>query len=195
MWFSRFPGATKSVGLANSTVTGGANASVRSPAGFYANLLELRRWWDAELAAEGMMELPSVPSPASTNGTWLKTQAVHSIVRSMITRDKKWHPRYGTTPGFGMDFNDGLQDVFTATVTAALEYGAMPCVKPSSAPPFCSLRVEGLAGRACVCVCGGGREELVISIDSVCDVGQNNHDLDRPRCSGRNVETLPLCAH
>jgi hypothetical protein len=40
-----------------------------------------------------------LPSPASTNGTYLKMQAIHSIVRSMITRQDTFHPRYGTTPG------------------------------------------------------------------------------------------------
>jgi hypothetical protein len=96
LWFSRFPSSTPAAEASN--ITGGANVSTRSPAGFYANLLELRRWWDAELAAEGMMEL-ALPSPASTNGTYLNMQAMHSIVRSMITRANKWHPRYGTTPG------------------------------------------------------------------------------------------------
>merc|ERR1712096_563198 len=71
-----------------------------------------------------MMKL-SLPSPASTNGTYLKMQAVHSIIRSMITRANTWHPRYGTTPGFGEDAWDGLQDVFTSTATAALEWGAL----------------------------------------------------------------------
>jgi len=122
MWFARFPSASAAGNLTN--ITGGGNAATRSPAGFYANLLELRRWWGAELAAETMMGL-SLPSPASTNGTYLKTQAVSSIVRSMITRDKKWHPRFGTTPGFGEDYHNGLMDVFTSTATAALEFGAM----------------------------------------------------------------------
>ena len=69
-----------------------------SASAFYAALLENRRWWDAELAAEGMMEL-SLPSPASTNGTWLAAQAVHNLVLSMILRNEKWGPRYGVLPG------------------------------------------------------------------------------------------------
>jgi hypothetical protein len=71
-----------------------------------------------------MMEL-ELPSPRTTNGTYLKTQAVHSIVRSMISRQDTWHPRYGTNPGFGEDATGGLADVFTSTATAALEMGAM----------------------------------------------------------------------
>ena len=34
--------------------------------------------------------------------------------------------RYGTRPGYGSDALHGLPDVFTSTVTAALEMGAMP---------------------------------------------------------------------
>ena len=58
----------------------------------------------------------ALPSPPSTNGTWLKLQAVQAIVRSMITRENKWHPRYGVRPGYGVINNDGLTSVFTATV-------------------------------------------------------------------------------
>ena len=68
------------------------------------------------------LELPPV---SSTNGTWLGRQAVHSIVRAMITRQDTWHPRYGVTPGYGQTMQDGFQDVFTSTAAAALEWGAM----------------------------------------------------------------------
>jgi hypothetical protein len=97
-----------------------ANAS-----GFYANVLRVKRWWDAELAAEGMMGL-SLPPAAGTNGTWLATQGVFALVRSMISRDDTWHPRYGVLPGYGISLQDGFQDVFTSTATAALEWGAIP---------------------------------------------------------------------
>ena len=96
-----------------------------SGSAFYRTLLDNRRYWDAELAAEGMMQLSSLPSPPSTNGTFLHQQAVHSIVRSMITRSNTWEPRYGVCPGFGAADFYGLQDVFTSTATAALEFGAM----------------------------------------------------------------------
>ena len=73
------------------------------------------------------MEL-ALPSSAktTTNGTWLQQQAVQSIVRSMITRENTWHPRYGVRPGYGDISHDGLTEVFSATATAALEFGAMP---------------------------------------------------------------------
>ena len=47
-----------------------ANAS-----GFYANMLAVKRYWDKELDAEGMMEL-ELPASAGTNGTWLHQQVV-----------------------------------------------------------------------------------------------------------------------
>ena len=126
MWFSRFPGANASDTAYQTLVTGPANAS--TPAGFYGALLELRRWWKDELAAEGMMEL-QLPSPASTNGTYLATQAMHSIVKSMITRQRTFHPRFGVKPGFGSDNTHGYPDVMTSTVAAALEMGALPYAK------------------------------------------------------------------
>lgn len=100
-----------------------ANAS-----GFYGNLLKVKRFWDAELKAEGMMEL-ELPGASGTNGTWLHQQGVFSFVRSMISRDNTWHPRYGVIPGYGITLQDGFQDTFTSTATAALEWGAWPYAK------------------------------------------------------------------
>jgi hypothetical protein len=97
-----------------------ANAS-----GFYGNLLAVKRYWDRTLADEGMMRL-QLPAGAATNGTWLAHQAVFSLVRSMISRDNTWHPRYGILPGYGISLQDGFQDTFTSTATAALEFGAWP---------------------------------------------------------------------
>ena len=118
-WWSRAPaGSGRTTGEA-----GPINASTAD--GFYANLLEVRRWWRAELAAEGLMQL-DLPSPASTNGTHLQTQALASLIRAMITRVDTWHPRYGVLPGYGLTMQNGFQDVFTTTAQAALEFGAMP---------------------------------------------------------------------
>ena len=49
-----------------------------------------------------------------------------SIVRSMISRDDTWHGRYGVLPGYGISLQDGFEDTFTASATAALEYGSFP---------------------------------------------------------------------
>ena len=118
-WYSRFPGANKTDTNKQTLVTGPINATSSSL--FYSTLLESRNWWHNELANEGMMSLSSLPSPASTNGTWLKNQALHAIVRSMITRQNTWEPRYGVCPGYGSSSYHGLQDVFTTTATAASE--------------------------------------------------------------------------
>ena len=122
-WFNRFPGANATDTDAQTLLTGPTAAT--GAADFYGTLLSSRRWWRAELAKERMMSLPSLPSPASTNGTWLLQQARQALVRSMVTRENKWHPRYGVRPGYGDDVHDGLLPVFTATATAALEFGAM----------------------------------------------------------------------
>ena len=79
-----------------------------SAAGFYSNLVAVRAWWDAELAAEGMMAV-SLPSPKSTNGTFLTMQARASIIRQMLTRQQKWGPRYGVMPGYGINMQNGFQ--------------------------------------------------------------------------------------
>ena len=94
-WWSRAPpgasGATNATGPLHATAS----------SDFYSTLLETRRWWDAELAQEGMMEL-SLPSDArtSTNGTWLATEARHNLILSMITKHDTWGPRYGVLPGY-----------------------------------------------------------------------------------------------
>ena len=133
MWFSRFPGANASDTAYQTLATGPANAS--SSSGFYRALLTLRQWWRHELAAEGMMQM-QLPSPTSTNGTYLATQAVHSIIKSMITRQRTFHPRFGVKPGFGSDNTHGYPDVMSSTVTAALEMGALPYAKGVAANYF-----------------------------------------------------------
>ena len=80
--FSRYPGANESDTQKQTLETGPVQAA--SASGFYQTLLENRRWWAAELAAEGMHAL-SLPSPASTNGTQLVTQFHHNIIQGMIT--------------------------------------------------------------------------------------------------------------
>ena len=40
------------------------------------------------------MHVLALPSPASTNGTWLALQATHALIKSMISRESTWHPRY-----------------------------------------------------------------------------------------------------
>ena len=121
-WFARFPGANASDTLKETLRTGPVRPS--SARGFYQTLLSNRRWWAAELRTEGTHEL-KLPSPASTNGTWLYLQATHAMIKSMISRESTWHPRYGVSPGYGSVVYNGVPDLFIATATAALEWGAM----------------------------------------------------------------------
>ena len=82
-----------------------------------------RRWWNAELAAEGSMELPSLPSPKTTNGSWINIEAKHNMILGMITWNDKWGPRYGVLPGYGITMQQGFEDTFTGIAMAALEWG------------------------------------------------------------------------
>ena len=50
MAYAHFPGANASDTAHQTLITGPVNFS--QPAGFFANLLALRRWWARELAAE-----------------------------------------------------------------------------------------------------------------------------------------------
>ncbi len=60
------------------------NDAVNTPAsGFYASLLATRRWWNAELLSERIMEL-RLPSPSTTNGTWLITQVFFLLFKCLI---------------------------------------------------------------------------------------------------------------
>lgn len=58
---------------------------------FYAQVLEQKRWWAAELQAEGMLKM-DLPSDADTDGVMLHNMALHSLVRDMITRRNNFFP-------------------------------------------------------------------------------------------------------
>ena len=103
-----------------------ANAS-----GFYSNLLRVKSYWDKELAHEQMMEM-QLPAQGATNGSWLEQQARFAIVRSMISRDDTWHPRYGVIPGYG------------------ITVGAAECEPAAVA---CGLATWTCSSRACVGPC------------------------------------------
>ena len=88
----------------------------------------------------------TLPSPASTNGTWLLSQATHAILKAMITREGTWHPRYGVSPGYGAVVYNGVPDTFIATATAALEWGALPFARGVIANHFSYyVRDDGMA--------------------------------------------------
>ena len=148
-WWSRAPAG------ANTSATGPTQPAPAS--GFYATLIQNRRWWSNELHSEGVMELELPSAKTSTNGTWLTIQARHNLILSMITRVDTWGPRYGVNPGQAPQgsnsrarfpayaqfadrrqsppcavtypMQNGFEDVFTSTAMAALEWGAMPYAK------------------------------------------------------------------
>ena len=109
--------------------------------GFYSNLLAVKRYWDGALQAEGMMQLRLPPSAAS-NGTWLQQQSIFAMVRSMISRDDTWHPRYGVLPGYGTRGavqRARLAHSYCALLPRALCSTGRRCVAPGRLPGYLHL--------------------------------------------------------
>ena len=79
------------------------------------------------------MEL-ELPSPRTTNGTYLKTQAVAGVVKAMITRKGTWHPRYGVNPGYGINMQDGARRPPRAAREHAARRVSAPCARSDSRP-------------------------------------------------------------
>ena len=101
----------------------------RPPAeAFYEAVRGQRQYWSATWAAEGTVEL-SLPNAGGTDGGLLRDQALHSLLRDMITRVDTWFPRYGVCGGaggcaYGDPHNNGFQEIFTASLAGSLELGA-----------------------------------------------------------------------
>jgi hypothetical protein len=62
---------------------------------FYAEVLRQRDYWTATLQTEGMMNF-TLPG---ADGILLRDQAVHVLVRDMISRHDFFWPKYGILPG------------------------------------------------------------------------------------------------
>ena len=92
---------------------------------FFSAVLDNYFAWNNTWQTEGVMTL-NLPPCTDTDGVLLTRQAVHALVLDMITRhgDEAW-PRYGTLPGYDQPGigADGFQEIFTATMAAALEWG------------------------------------------------------------------------
>ena len=71
-WYSRFPGANASDTARLTLITGPAEPTPSWR--FYSALMQSRRWWRAELEAEGMHEL-SLPSPRRCGAAAARTAA------------------------------------------------------------------------------------------------------------------------
>ena len=88
---------------------------------------------------------------ATTNGTWLATQAVASLVRAMVTRKDTWGQRYGVVPGYGINMQDGFEDTFTASSHARM----LPPTPPPPPPTHLnrSLRTALCCTVVAPCLC------------------------------------------
>ena len=100
---------------------------------FYNALLGQRSYWSNTWDAEGLMRM-QLPSVAGTDGVTLRDQAVHSLLRDMITRVDTFFPRYGVCGGaggcaYGDPHNNGFQEILTASLSGALELGAFEYAK------------------------------------------------------------------
>ena len=87
---------------------------------YYANLLDQHHFW-LDVFDEGAQI--DLPKRNDTDGAMLVDQMKHARVRDMITRNQGVWPRYGESPGYGGTANNGFQEVFTASMMAALEHG------------------------------------------------------------------------
>ena len=76
-WWSRAPAGA-------DTSTNGPMQPANS-SGFYATLIQNRRWWSNELNSEGMMELELPSTKTSTNGTSGAKSASRSLRRALLT--------------------------------------------------------------------------------------------------------------
>jgi hypothetical protein len=92
---------------------------------FYAAVLEQRQFWEDEFEREGLFRL-SLPPSTQTDGVTLQSMLHHGIIRDMITRKNTFFPKYGVLPnGYAMPEADGFPQTFIASMTMALETGAM----------------------------------------------------------------------
>jgi hypothetical protein len=101
-------------------------ADCDAPSNYYSAMLDTHFFWEKTWETEQRMELSLPERPADTDGKLLATQASYSLVLDMITRTghEMW-PRYGTAPGYEQPGigADGFQEIFTATMMGALEWG------------------------------------------------------------------------
>ena len=86
-------------------------------------LLDNHFYWQATWETEGRMTL-DLPTSGGTDGVVLTEQAQHAILLDMITRSGGVWPRYGTYPGYDQP-DDGQEEIFTATMMTALEWGTL----------------------------------------------------------------------
>eukprot|EP00754_Rhynchopus_humris_P034244 Rhum_TRINITY_DN15574_c0_g1::Rhum_TRINITY_DN15574_c0_g1_i1::g.161311::m.161311 len=101
-----------------------------SESGFYEALLQHKQYWQSTWKKEGTMTVAKPVGQGAANDprTILLEQTEHSLIRDMVTRRDVVWPSYGVCgdPGgcaYGGPHNNGFQETFTASLTAALEWG------------------------------------------------------------------------
>lgn len=73
----------------------------RPPAeAFYRTVFGQRTYWSDTWKTEGVLSL-SLPNAGGSDGTMLRDQMLHSLLRDMITRVDTFFPRYGICGGAG----------------------------------------------------------------------------------------------
>jgi hypothetical protein len=114
----------------NATVPGMGHPVGSKTAGqFYATVLEQQRYWDQTFAAESPVGMAKLNLPTA-EGKLLRDQAVHSLVRDMISKYNTWFPNYGTLPNdYGMPEGNGCDLNIAASMYASLELGAFENAK------------------------------------------------------------------
>ena len=108
----------------------GGLADCAPAAGWFTALLDNHFFWERTWTREGRMDL-ALPSRGGTDGALLLRQAQTALVLDMITRAEGVWPRYGTANGYeqpGIGAN-GFQDIFCASMMAALEWGLFEYAK------------------------------------------------------------------
>ena len=100
---------------------------------FYRAVRGQREYWSATWKAEGLLTM-ALPASGGTDGGLLRDQALHSLLRDMITRVDTWFPRYGICGGaggcaYGGPHNNGFQEIFTASLAGSLEMGSFVYAK------------------------------------------------------------------
>ncbi|KAJ9461586.1 hypothetical protein DIPPA_19917 [Diplonema papillatum] len=92
-----------------------------TPTDFYDALVAHHSYWTKTWQAEGSTTI-AVPEQV------LQDQAVHSLLRDMVTRADMFWPKYGVCgdPGgcaYGDPHNNGFPEIFTSSMMASLEWG------------------------------------------------------------------------
>lgn len=100
-------------------------AGCDAPGDFFSAMLDVHFYWDTTWKREGTMSVGRLPTAGGVDGGLLSRHAQHALVLDMITRNSVWFPRYGTYPGYEQPGvgADGFQEIFTASMMAALEWG------------------------------------------------------------------------